>query len=173
MDSNGGIWSDTRQVQIDFLSELVCTRQQNPLPTLIGGDFNIMRHSKEKNKDNFNSRWPFLFNAVIDSFDLREIELTWRQFTWANSLTDPTYEKLDRVLMTTEWEIKYPMVMVHALDRGVSDHTPLLLDTGDPSFPGQAKQFKMELSWLSHKDFRERFREIWNQPVRGHNLVQR
>ena len=98
-----------------------------------------MRHSKEKNKDNFNSRWPFLFNAVIDSFDLREIELTGRQFTWANSLTDPTYEKLDRVLMTTECKIKYPMVTVHALDRGVSDHTPLLLDTGNPSFSGQAK----------------------------------
>ena len=46
----------------------------------------------------------FLFNAVIDSFDLREIDLTGRQFTWANSLSIPTYEKLDRVLMTTEWE---------------------------------------------------------------------
>ena len=33
-----------------FLSELVYTCQQNPLPTLIGGDFNIMRHSKEKTK---------------------------------------------------------------------------------------------------------------------------
>jgi hypothetical protein len=64
-----------------FLSELVRTCQQNPLPTLIGGDFNIMRHSKEKNKDNFSSRWPFLFKVVIDSFDLREIELTGRQFT--------------------------------------------------------------------------------------------
>jgi len=64
-----------------FLSELVRTCQQNPLLTLIGGDFNIMRHSKEKNKDNFSSRWPFLFKAVIDSFDLHEIELTRRQFT--------------------------------------------------------------------------------------------
>ena len=37
-----------------FLSEMVRTCQQNPLPTLIGGDFNIMRHSGEKTKDNFN-----------------------------------------------------------------------------------------------------------------------
>ena len=36
-----------------FLSKLVRTCQQNPYPTLIGGDFNIMRHSKEKNKNNF------------------------------------------------------------------------------------------------------------------------
>ena len=131
-----------------------------------------MRHSKEKNKVNFNPRWPFLFNAVIDSFDLREIELTGRQFTWANSLADPTYEKLDRALMTSEWEFKYPMVTVHALDRGVSDHAPLFLDTGDPSFTGTAKQFKMELSWLTHNEFKERVIEIWNKPVGRHNSVQ-
>jgi hypothetical protein len=28
-----------------------------------------MRHSREKNKNNFNPKWPFLFNAVIDSFE--------------------------------------------------------------------------------------------------------
>ena len=48
------------------------------------------------------------------------------------------------------------MVTLHALDKGVSDHTPLLLETGDPSYMGHAKQFKMELSWLSHEDFKER-----------------
>ena len=83
-----------------FLSELVRMFQKNPLPTLIGGDFNIMRHNKEKNKDNFNPRWLFLFNAVIDSFDLRAIDLTERQYTFTNSLRDPTYDKLDRVLLT-------------------------------------------------------------------------
>jgi hypothetical protein len=126
-----------------------------------------MRHSKEKNKNNFNPRWPFLFNAVIDSFDLREIELSGRQFTWANSLPDPTYEKLDRVLMSTEWELKYPLVTVRALDRGISDHTPLILETGDPAFSGQPKQFKMELSWLTQEDFKEKVREIWNIQSKG------
>jgi hypothetical protein len=40
-----------------------------------------MRRSKEKNNDRFNGRWPFLFNVVIDSLDLREIDLTGRQYT--------------------------------------------------------------------------------------------
>jgi exonuclease III len=43
-----------------FLSELVRTCQQNTLPALIGGDFNIMRNSKEKSNDRFNNRWPFI-----------------------------------------------------------------------------------------------------------------
>ena len=59
-----------------FLSELVQTCELNHLPTLTLGDFNMMRHSKEKNKNNVNRRLPFLFNVVIDSFDLREIDLT-------------------------------------------------------------------------------------------------
>ena len=74
--------------------------------------------------------------------------------------------------MTTEWELKYPLVTVHALDRGVSDHTPLLLETGDPAFWGHPKQFKMELSWLSHEDFKEKDKEIWSQLVVGQNSVQ-
>ena len=95
-----------------------------------------------------------------------------RQFTFANYLPDPTYEKLDRALMTSEWEFKYLMVTVYALDRGVSDHTPLILDTGDPSYAGYAKQFKIELNWLSHEDFRDRVIEIWNKLVSGQNSVQ-
>jgi hypothetical protein len=83
-----------------FLSELV--RVPTKPPAYKGrGDFNIMRHSKEKNNDRFNGHCSFLFNAVIDSFDLHEIELMGRQFTWVNSLLNPTFEKVDRVLMTT------------------------------------------------------------------------
>lgn len=39
-----------------------------------------------------------MFNMIIESLDLREIDLTGRQFTWANSLPVPTYEKLDQIL---------------------------------------------------------------------------
>ena len=78
-----------------FLSELVRACNHESLPMLIGGDFNIIRRPEEKSNDNFEARWPFLlFNAVIDSLDLREIELSGRQYTWANSLEVPTFEKL-------------------------------------------------------------------------------
>jgi hypothetical protein len=115
----------------------------------------------------------FLFNVVIDSFDLREIDLTGRQFTRANSLPVPTYEKLDRVLMMTEWEFKFPLASVRAQDRTVSDHTPLLLDTNSPTYNGKPKQFKFELSLFSREDFYHKVVEIWNKPVRGNNSVQR
>lgn len=115
-----------------FLTELVQMANQEVLPMVVGGDFNTLRSPMDKNSSNFDSRWPFLFNAVIDGLCLMELEMVGRQYTWANNLPIPTYKKLDRVLVTTEWDEKYPLSSVVALNRHISDHTPLLLNTGEP-----------------------------------------
>jgi hypothetical protein len=86
-----------------FLTELVQACDNDKQPLCIGGDFNNIRNRSEKNNDRFEGRWPFLFNVVIDSLDLREMEMSGRNFTWANSNRVPTYERLDRVLVSTEW----------------------------------------------------------------------
>src|SRR3954469_20679907 len=132
----------------DFLRELVNLAKDNPYPILIGGDFNLVRFPSEKSRGRFDNHWPFLFNAVIDSLDLREVSMIGRQFTWANSLPEPTYEKLDRVLMDTDWEIKFPMVSVRALERieALLDHAPIFLTTGVERQPC-ARRFKFELGW--------------------------
>jgi hypothetical protein len=70
-------------------------------------------------------------------------------------LQTTTYEKLDRILATTEWELKFPKVTVQTLARGVSDHMPLLLDTGAPS-QQNAYMFKFELAWLFKDGFYEK-----------------
>jgi exonuclease III len=149
-----------------FLRELVQTCNVENLPLIVGGDFNIIRKSQEKNNNRYNDKWPFLFNAVINSLDLRELELSGRQFTWANRLQNPTYEKLDRILVSTEWELKYPKVTVHALTREVSDHTPLLLDTGMPSSHSPST-FKFELSWLFKDGFYNLVSELWQKEMTG------
>jgi hypothetical protein len=130
----------------DFLCESVNLTKDNPYPILIEGDFNLLRFPHEKSKGHFDGYWPFLFNVVIDSLDLREVFMSDRQFTWANSLPEPTYEKLDRVLMDTEWEVKYPMVSVRALERieKLSDHATIILTTGTPRRVCK-RPFKFEL----------------------------
>ena len=52
-----------------FLTELVQLCTKETLPIIIGGDFNIIRGPNEKNNSNYNDRWPFLFNAIIDAFN--------------------------------------------------------------------------------------------------------
>jgi hypothetical protein len=108
----------------------------------------------------YNHRWPFLFNAIIDSFNYREIELSGRQYTWANNLQNQTFEKLDRVLVCTDFESKFPHTTVNALNREISDHTPLFLNIGNSSNTYQP-QFKFELGWLLTDGFIGMVSDIW------------
>nr|AAR01724.1 hypothetical protein [Oryza sativa Japonica Group] len=136
-----------------FLAELVNMCSRETLPILIGGDFNILRSPNEKSNSNFDDRWPFLFNAIIDGLCLMELQMSGRNFTWANNLANPTYEKLDRVLMSTEWEHNFPLASVVALNRDISNHTPLLLNTNSSSQSNAQPCFKFELGWLLREGF--------------------
>ena len=49
---------------------------------LVGGDFNIIWKPEEKNNSSYNPRWPIMFNTIIQSLELKEIELSGRQYTW-------------------------------------------------------------------------------------------
>ena len=82
------------------------------LPIIIGGDFNLLHRPTEKNNDNFDNIWPFLFNTIIDGFS--------RNYIWTNNLPVLTYEKVDRVLMSTEWEQKFSLSSIFALNRDIS-----------------------------------------------------
>ena len=136
-----------------FLAELAHLCLKETLPMIIGDDFNIIRGPVEKNNNNYDDRWPFLFNAVIDACNLRELELSGRRFTWTNHRTIKTFEKLDRTLTSTDWELKYPRSTVQALNREILDHTPLFLNTGDTSTSGSLPLFKFELGWLMRDGF--------------------
>jgi endonuclease/exonuclease/phosphatase family metal-dependent hydrolase len=106
----------------------MCSHEQFPI--LIGGDFNMLRKPSEKNNNKYEHRWPFLFNSAIDGLSLWELEMLGRRYTWVNVLPNPTYEKLDRILVSTEWEQQFPLANVIVSSRDISDHTPFLLDTG-------------------------------------------
>jgi hypothetical protein len=60
---------------------------------------------------------------------------------------------LDRVLASVEWEQKFPLVSVRALTRSGSDHTPLLIDSGNQEHIGNKARFSFELSWLRQDGF--------------------
>lgn len=156
-----------------FLAELVNMASKVTEPILIGGDFNILHSSTEKNNDNFNPRWPFLFNAVIDGLCLRELALSGRQYTWANARANPTYEKLDRVLVSTDWELHFPRASVLAHSRDVSDHTPLILNTGDDTPAYSPPSFKMELGWFLREGFKEMVTDIWTKDYGGLTAIER
>jgi hypothetical protein len=53
-----------------------------------------------------------MFNAVIDTLNLREIEMSG---TWANNLQNQTFKKLDRVLVCTDFEQVFTYHCTHTI----------------------------------------------------------
>jgi exonuclease III len=112
-----------------FLAELASYCSKNKEPYLVGGDFNILRFFANKNKFFHPNRYSDTFNVVIQVNDLRELEFSGTPFTWSNNHDDPILKKLDRIIMSREWEILFPTVHGHKEPRSMSDHSPLIMST--------------------------------------------
>ena len=93
-------------------------------------------------------------------------------YTWSNKQEIPTLEKLDRVLMSPEWEDLYTLASVHKLVKDISDHNPLLVDGGSASSrtPG-SRCFKFDNAWLSNPELFPLVSEIWSRPVYTSNPI--
>jgi hypothetical protein len=65
-----------------------------------------------------------------------------------------------------------PLVTVIALSREISDHTPLLLSTGEGASHTKPPLFKFVLGWLLREGFFYLVSEAWNKENRGSTSLQ-
>jgi hypothetical protein len=66
---------------------------------LIGGDFNLIRSVLDKNNDNIDYKWVDKFNTWVEMWDLLEINLDGRAYTWGNNQENQVMCRLDRVFL--------------------------------------------------------------------------
>jgi hypothetical protein len=158
--------------KLDFLSELSSFCSRNKEPILIGGDFNILRYSSERNRPGGNFRHSDTFNNLIHFYELRELLMFGGLYTRSNNQDIPTLEKLDIILVFKEWEDLFPNTLVKKLPREVSDHNPLILSTAS-SKPTLNIQFRFELSWLNNPEFLPTVEKIWSKPCRAKTVLDK
>ncbi|KAL4189368.1 hypothetical protein AMTRI_Chr08g165100 [Amborella trichopoda] len=70
----------------------------------LGGDFNVTRWPHERNSSNSISPDMWDFFDFINRTELVDIPLQESRFTWSNHASNPTLSKLDRFLLSLEWE---------------------------------------------------------------------
>ena len=83
-------------------------------------------------------------------------------FTWSNNQENPTLERLDRILISEDWESMFPLTTLRKVAREMSDHNPLLLCT-DQERVRKTKPFCFENAWLKRQDFVAKIKEIWER----------
>lgn len=148
----------------EFLEELRIRCEKAVLPLLIGGDFNLIREEKDKNSGGGNTKLMHAFNNFIEKADLREIYRGGGGYTWTNKQLKPIQSNLDRILVTTEWEGKFPLATLNSRTRVGSDHCPLVLDTGEGKL-NRTSQFRFERFWIKEEGFIELVNTKWRTLV--------
>jgi hypothetical protein len=110
--------------KIEFIDELqnVMSSWQGPL--VIGGDFNLSRFLTDKSNGRIVQKYADSFNDWINRWGLIGINPTNRKFTWANNQRNLVLARLNKVFVSTDWGLFFPLARVVCLDKGVSDHTP-------------------------------------------------
>lgn len=139
---------------------------------MIAGHLNLIIYANEINRNVGVHRNSGMFNTLIYLHELRELIMIGGMFTWSNNQEFPVLEKLDRLLMTKEWEDLFPLAMVKKLPREVSDHNPLVLLT-DSKTPNKSIQFRFELSWLKNPDFFTQVERICNKPCNAKSTIDK
>lgn len=104
-----------------------------------------------------------MFNSIIETNWLKELALHGKLYTWSNNQEGPTFEKLDRILVSTEWESAHPLASVSGLGRDLSDHEPLSLSSGVE--PPHSNILRFENCWPEREGFQEMVKESWSAPT--------
>lgn len=92
-----------------------------------------------------------------------------QNFTWSNMQSNPTLAKLDRFLISTEWDHTYPLSKVMVIPRITSDHSPILLSSSDKM---TKRLFRIEEVWLAREDFYNLVPVWWNEmPKKGSSVL--
>jgi hypothetical protein len=126
------------------------------MPWCIGGDFNATIFQSERSGGAGLRQAAMEFADFIADQGLMDLPLAGGVSTWSNSLS---WSRLDRFLVSPEWEMSYPGLVQKKLLRVCSDHAPIILTRG--SLQNGKRSFKFENMWLKEEGFVDKVKDWW------------
>jgi len=129
------------------------------LPWFIGGDFNAARFPSERFGEGSRPATRE-FSDFIAELGLMDFPLAGGVFTWSRTFDPPIWSRIDRFLVSPDWEDRFPVSSQKRLPRLYSGHFPILLDCGD--FSRGNMSFKFENMWLKAEGFVGKVKQWWD-----------
>jgi hypothetical protein len=106
---------------------------------------------------------------LIQHLELIDYPLRGRRFTWSNEREVSKQTRIDRVMVSKEWDLAFPLFQLTPASSNVSDHYPLMLAKMERRhFAG----FRFESHWLLHKEFLPVITAAWEKPVRSNDALR-
>ncbi|KAH7857206.1 hypothetical protein Vadar_010174 [Vaccinium darrowii] len=126
------------------------------------------------NMSNRREAWSLLvFRQFVTKLGAIDMGFSGYPFTWINRRYGDGLikERLDRVLVSPNWRLRYDRAVVRHLATVGSDHAALLLDTDPPVAKG-LRQFRFDSRWYKDPDTHEVVRQGWKSIARGSKIFE-
>jgi hypothetical protein len=127
------------------------------VPWCIGGDFNVTRFPNGRSGEARFCPAMMEFSDFVSEQGLMDLPLVGGSLTWSNT---SSWSRIDRFLVSPDWEAKYPGLFQKRMHRLCSDHFPILLDCG--GLKGGVRPFKFENMRLKADGFVDLVRQWWS-----------
>lgn len=168
------VYGPTQQNQRqEFYNELKQIKPSGNTPWAVGGDFNVTASPEDRNFPTNSWRATLSFATLISELGLLNLNLIGRHYTWSNDRHAPHLARLDRFLISADWNARYPNSAQRAAPNSSSDHCPLLL-SAKTGFQ-KTNFFRFENLWLRFPALDLVVAEAWgsaptaNTPQQLHN----
>ncbi|XP_038996102.1 uncharacterized protein LOC120120551 [Hibiscus syriacus] len=133
--------------------ELLKVIKARQIPGCIWGDFNMFLDVEEKVGFSTNQGIIELFINFVFEAGLLDLPLVGGRFTWCNNRVPPTFVRLDRFLLTAEFEVAFPDMSQKLLHKSLSDHNAIHLSVFAVDWG--PKPFRLLNHWLEDDGFAE------------------
>ncbi|KAH7839758.1 hypothetical protein Vadar_008356 [Vaccinium darrowii] len=136
---------------------------------LIWGDMNDITSVEEKRGGVVPAQWELKgFQNFISQCNLIDLGFSGFPFTWCNNRVgaECIQERLDRVLATPSWRLKFSQACVDHLNSVGSDHFALLLHL-QPTDHQKRVPFRFDARWVQEEEMAPIIEQAWKLSIPG------